>query len=66
MDESKISSVENITLKTIPENRDLFRADYFPKCYVVSEDLKNKIEDEELEGIKFIPLDENFDSDIHL
>jgi hypothetical protein len=63
MDESKIHSVKNITLQTIPENRDLFRADYYPNCYVVSE---NKIEDEEFEVMKFTPLDEKFDSVIHL
>ena len=57
MDESKIFSIENIALKKIPEGRSLFRADYYPARYVVSEDLKNKIEDEELEGMIFIPIE---------
>ncbi len=57
MNESRIFSVENITLKKIPENRDLFRADYYPNCYVVSERLKNKIEEEEFEGILFVPIE---------
>ena len=66
MDESAIFSVEEINVinKNIPENRDLFRAEYYPNRYIVSENLKNKIEDEEFEGIKFIPIEE-FNSAIH-
>ena len=60
LDEKTIFSVENtnLNIKNIPENRDLFRADYYPKRYIVSEKLKNKIEDEELEGMIFVPIEE--------
>ena len=64
MDESVIFKVKNLSMKEISKSIDLFRADYYPKRYVVSEDLKNKNEDDELEGMKFIPIDE-FNSAIH-
>ena len=60
MNESQIRTVKNLCLKleNIPENRDLFRADYYYNRYVVSEDLKNKIDDEEFEGMIFVPIEE--------
>ena len=60
LDESQIACVEDIELQhnNIPGGRSLFRADYYPNRYVVNEDLKNKIEDEEFEGMIFVPIEE--------
>ncbi len=55
VDETAISYVENVVVKNrnIPQDRDIFRSKSYSSGYVISERLKNRIEEEELEGIIF-------------
>ncbi len=50
-----ISKIKNVVIndKNIPQDRDLFRSKNYSSGYVISERLKNRIEEEELEGIRF-------------
>jgi len=60
-DESSNYSAQDIIsnkLKNIPENRDMFRSEHFANRYIVTEKLKNKIEDEKFTGMIFVPLEE--------
>ena len=66
LDNSLISSIENIVLKEdgIPAEKALFRSNEFPKGYVVSETLKNTIEDANMENVKFVETSE-YDSALY-
>jgi hypothetical protein len=54
-----------LDMPRIPENRDIFRTKKFSLVYIVSQRLKNKLEQLGLEGLVFVPTDE-YDMLYHL